>query len=68
MSTPLNCKEVSRLISDGLDRELPAPDRARLRLHFAICNACRTVDEQMQFLRRAMRNLGKDEPPDGNAG
>ncbi len=63
MSAELNCKEVSRLISEGQDRTLPPGERARLRLHFVLCRTCRTVDEQMQFLRRAMRQLGKDEPP-----
>jgi predicted anti-sigma-YlaC factor YlaD len=63
MRTELDCKEVSRLISNGLDEALPAPERARLRLHFVICETCRNVSEQMQFLRRAMRGMGKDEPP-----
>jgi len=66
MSQPLNCAEVSRLISEGLDQTLPAPERARMRLHFVICKTCRNVDEQMQFLRRAMRQLDRDDetPPD----
>jgi predicted anti-sigma-YlaC factor YlaD len=63
MKPELDCKEVSRLISNGLDEALPTPERARLRLHFVICETCRNVSEQMQFLRRAMRDLGKDEPP-----
>lgn len=64
MKIQLDCKEVSRLISDGLDQTLPAPERARMRLHFVICQTCRTVDEQMQFLRRAMRRIDKEEPAD----
>jgi predicted anti-sigma-YlaC factor YlaD len=63
MKPELDCKEVSRLISNGLDETLPAPERVRLRLHFVICETCRNVSEQMQFLRRAIRDLGKDEPP-----
>jgi hypothetical protein len=38
-------------------------DRARLRLHFVMCQTCRDVEAQMSFLRRAMQGLGKDEPP-----
>ena len=64
MKMNLNCQEVSRLISDGQDRDLPAAERARMRLHFVICSSCRNVDEQMQFLRRAMRELGRKDPPD----
>lgn len=63
MSDDINCKEVSRLISDGLDKTMDPRDRARLRLHFVMCQTCRDVDAQMAFLRRAMQGLGKDEPP-----
>lgn len=63
MTTELDCKEVSRLISLGLDQEMPPPERARLRYHFVICQTCRTVDEQMQFLRRAVKDMDKDPPP-----
>jgi predicted anti-sigma-YlaC factor YlaD len=63
MKLQLDCKDVSRLISSGLDETLPAAERARMRLHFVICQTCRDVDEQMQFLRRAMRQMGKEELP-----
>jgi predicted anti-sigma-YlaC factor YlaD len=62
MSEGLDCKEVSRLISQGLDKAMPDRERARLRYHFVICKACRTVDEQMQFLRRAMKSIDKEPP------
>jgi len=64
MKINLDCKEMARLISDGQDRDLPDGERARMRLHLVICQACRNVDEQMSFLRHAMRRLGRDEPPD----
>ena len=63
MKLQLTCKEVSRLISDGQDKDLPPNERARVRLHFVICETCRDVNEQMGFLRRAMARLGRDEPP-----
>jgi predicted anti-sigma-YlaC factor YlaD len=63
MKIDLDCKEVSRLISDGLEDTLPAAERTQLRLHFVICQTCRNVDEQMAFLRRAMKQLGRDERP-----
>ncbi len=62
MKTGLNCKEVSRLISEGLDQAMPEPERLRLRYHFVVCQTCRTVDEQMQFLRRAVKEMDKDPP------
>jgi len=63
MKKGLDCKEVSRLISEGLDQAMPAPERARLRYHFVICQTCRTVEEQMKFLRRAVKAMEKDPPP-----
>ena len=63
MKLKLDCQEVSRLISETQDANLPAPDRARMRLHFVMCQACRNVDEQMAFLRRAMQQLDADKLP-----
>jgi hypothetical protein len=66
MKLDLGCDDVSRLISEGLDQSLSGPERTRMRLHFIICETCRNVDEQMQFLRSAMRQLGRDDkrPPE----
>ena len=63
MKMDLDCKEVARLISDTQDSTLPMADRARMRLHFVMCQACRNVDEQMSFLRHAMKRLDADKPP-----
>ena len=67
MKLNLDCKDVSRMISDGQDLTLPAPERARMRLHFVVCETCRNVSEQFDVLRRAMRLIDKttetDEPP-----
>lgn len=62
MSTDkLTCKEVARILSDGLDAEMPAPQRARLRLHLVVCEACRNVEQQFDLLRRLVRRSGPDE-------
>ena len=67
MKLMLDCKEMSRLISDGQDLNLPAAERTRMRLHLVMCETCRNVDEQFDFLRRAMRQIDRsrdtDEPP-----
>jgi hypothetical protein len=65
MKLNLNCQEVSRMISDGQDLRLPAPDRARFRLHLVMCANCRTVDEQLKFLRLALRGLHVERPDGG---
>ena len=58
----LNCKQVSRLVSQGLDRRLGFGERLRLRIHLAICDGCSNFDNQMAFLRKAVARLG--EQPD----
>jgi predicted anti-sigma-YlaC factor YlaD len=58
MSLKPTCKEVHRLTSEGLDRELSMMERARVRLHLLVCEACRNFDSQMRILRRAMREFG----------
>ena len=57
----LSCKDVARILSDGLDEEMTAPERARLRVHMVICEACRNVEQQFGLLRRLVR---KSEPSD----
>lgn len=53
----LSCRETTRLVSQGLDRELAFGERVALRLHLAICLGCRRAQRQMAFLRRAVREL-----------
>ena len=53
----LTCKDVSHLVSQGLDRKLGFGERVALRLHLAICEGCSNFNRQMRFLRRAMQGL-----------
>lgn len=57
--TLLSCKEVTRLVSQRQDRALALGERVALRLHFAICQGCRNMNAQIDFLRRAMRRLSE---------
>jgi predicted anti-sigma-YlaC factor YlaD len=54
----LSCKQVTRLVSQGLDRELGFAERVRLRVHLAICEGCTNFSKQMAFLQKAVRQLG----------
>lgn len=65
------CAEVTRLVSESLDRDLSYGQRARLRLHFLLCVLCRRYHDQLHFLRKALRShperlVGHD--PLGHAG
>ena len=53
----LDCHAASRLISDALDGAVGAEDQERMRRHFVICETCRNVSDQMNFLRRAIRQM-----------
>ncbi len=50
-----SCKEVHRLVSEGMDRDLSLVERTRMRLHLVMCEACTRFTGQMDLLRRAMR-------------
>jgi len=52
------CREVHRLVSEGMDRELSFVERTRVRLHLVVCTACTRFSGQMDLLRKAMRGGG----------
>ena len=54
----LTCKEVSRLVSQGLDRRLGFGERIALRVHLMICTGCTNFGRQVAFLRKAMARIG----------
>ena len=49
----LNCREVSRLLSQSMDAKLTWHRRLAIRLHLLYCVWCRRYAAQLQFLRRA---------------
>ncbi len=54
-----SCKEVSKLLSDRLDRRLGLMDSLGLRLHLAMCKACSRVARQFELLRKGVAELPK---------
>jgi Putative zinc-finger len=56
----LSCKDSSRLLSQREDRKLNFGERVALRLHLAICDACRNASVQFRFLRIAVKGLSRD--------
>ena len=49
-----NCKDMSEIVTDYLDRALPWHMRMKARLHLFLCVACRQYYQQM---RRTVRFL-----------
>ena len=60
--------DTSRLISEGLDRNLGLGERIGLRMHLWMCDSCRLFKQQMDYLRHALRrgwtrgDLPRDKP------
>ena len=51
----LSCHDATRMLSEAQERRLGVLERVSLRLHLAICAACRRFDRQLLLLRHAMR-------------
>lgn len=60
----LTCKEASRLLSLDLDHKLTLAQRASLRLHLTLCDACTRVKKQFDFIRRALSSYSKTDDDD----
>jgi hypothetical protein len=52
----ISCKDASRLISRLQDGTVPLQERLRIRLHLLLCDACTRFEQQVRFLRQALRN------------
>nr|WP_321239493.1 zf-HC2 domain-containing protein [uncultured Tolumonas sp.] len=59
----LNCREVTRLLSEAQERELTLKERLSLTVHLSWCSGCRTFSKQMQSIRQITRAYvkGKNE-------
>lgn len=53
----LPCREMTRLASESLDRDLGRAERLALRSHQLYCSACRRYVRQVARLRDALRVL-----------
>jgi hypothetical protein len=53
------CRHAHELLSERMDKPLAQGDRFRLWLHLRICDMCARVEQQMDFMRKAMRRLGE---------
>jgi hypothetical protein len=54
-----NCKDISRLVSDRMDRPLSWGKRLRIRVHLMMCRGCSNFARQMGTIRSASRLLAE---------
>lgn len=50
------CHEMTRLISESMDRPLPLRTRISMRIHYLICIWCERYRDQLSFMRDAVRH------------
>ena len=50
-----NCRKVSQLISESMDRKLPIHLRMGLWVHLFMCKLCSRYKKQLQILRETVR-------------
>ncbi|WP_322022919.1 zf-HC2 domain-containing protein [Burkholderia sp. BCC1977] len=50
---PGKCRDVTRLLSDALDRSLTLHERMQVHVHLPTCSGCRAYRGQIALLRTA---------------
>ncbi len=53
------CKQITELVSEGMDRKLPLWRRMGIRFHLMMCKLCSRYERQLKKLREAARHLGE---------
>jgi hypothetical protein len=48
-----SCREISALVSQGLDKKLSFGERLAIGMHVMLCSRCRNFQRQTQFIRKA---------------
>jgi len=57
----LSCRDVTRLISESMDRTLPIGKRIGVRLHLLICRFCARYERQLLLIRDTVRRIAAAE-------
>ncbi len=57
----LSCKDVTRLISESMDRSLPLGKRIGVRVHILMCKFCARYERQLLLIRETLRRLAATE-------
>ncbi len=56
----MSCKELVELVTDYLEKDLPAPERARFEVHITNCTGCTEYLEQMRVTLRIAGKLEEE--------
>ncbi len=61
----LSCKDVTRLISESMDRSLPLRKRIGVQVHLLICIFCARYERQLLQIREMVRQFVATEERPG---
>ena len=61
-----DCKETTRLVLEGEDRQLRLLERAGVRLHWRMCAGCTRFGRQVELMREAMGSWRRHAEPREN--
>lgn len=56
-----SCRDISHLISDGMDRHLPLRKRLAILLHVSLCGFCRRYEKQLRLMRKGVARSADPE-------
>ena len=56
-----NCKEVSRLVSESMETEIPLRKRIGLWIHLRMCRLCKGFAAQLRVIQTAAKQHGESE-------
>ena len=51
----LRCRDISKLVSESMERQLPFRQRMQVRVHLMLCRLCAGFARQIRLLRRAAK-------------
>lgn len=58
----LRCKDITRLLSESMDRKLPWHLRAGIWFHHLFCIWCRRYGRQLRLIRQVLRDFPEKAP------
>lgn len=58
-----NCREVSRLVSESMDRELSLPKKLGIRFHCLMCRYCARFALQLTRIRELIQKQKEEKIP-----
>ncbi len=60
----ISCKDITRLISDSMDRSIPLGKRVGVRIHLLLCRFCARYERQLLLIRQTAKRLVAMEETD----